>query len=150
MKFARKVYSDRRAYPRRKFLYQEAVVSRTLSQNSFFFPGESERRFFSEEKLPEHGLAEPAFMNHQVTPVRDLVVLDPGQLLRHEPLQLERDELIIVALPKVDRASGVFEWTLQLHRVKLPFPEMDHNVPAERLVLTLLPDFVLQQKTSTE
>lgn len=128
------------AYILRNFQYQEAAEIN--SQQAPFYVKERERRLPSEQKFPEHGLPHTAcFYGSSGDPIRDLVVLDPVQLLHNEPLQIEQYELIIMTYQS--RASFHF-LDSSAPFVKSPFPKMDHSITVKGLVATWLPDHVLQ------
>lgn len=81
-----------------------------------------------------------------MAPIGNFVVLDPGQLLRNIPLQLEWDKLIVVALPQGNRALVIRERIVQLHRVELPVAKLHFKVSVEGFVVALLSNLVLQHK----
>jgi hypothetical protein len=81
----------------------------------------------------------------QVPGRREFVVDDPGELLADVPRQLNRHVQVLHAMPQVNLhvLAGTGERVLHLHGAPVPFPEPDHHVAVQRVVLALLPDMLL-------
>lgn len=91
----------------------------------------SRRLVVTEQELPDDLVPDPVHVRERVPGLGVLVVPHPRQLLRHVPLDLHLDDLVLVPLPDADDALPAGERVLDLRGIELPCAEQDRRVAAQ-------------------